>query len=196
MKCALLIGITYPDSQHYLPGCDQDIKNIHAKLLTCGYTEFIICSDVPNLFTFKTLDTTWKDIEQGFSRLINLTKKYHNSECFIHYSGHGTQYNDNNSDESDGKDECIVTRDLILIRDDILNQILAQICPCTRVFCLMDTCHSGTILDLKYKWDTKSSNFITQSKKNIASNIMMISGCMDKQTSLSVYSQESNGKEL
>ena len=102
-KCALLIGITYPNTTNYLPGCENDIKNMYERLLKCGYTEFIICCDVAGLFSFKTLNTTWNDIQIGFSKLIDITKKNPYCEVFVHYSGHGVQYKDNNGDELDKK---------------------------------------------------------------------------------------------
>ena len=186
MKCALLIGITYPKTKYALPGCDNDIVDMYNYLKTCGYTKFIICCDVGGLFPFKTLNTTWSDIQKGFSELIRFSKTNHKSEYFIHYSGHGTYIKDKNNDELDKRDECIVTRDFVLVTDDILNNILRSICSCTKVLCLMDCCHSGTILDLEYKWAPHANKFTTENKKGINTNILMISGCMDKQQSVSV----------
>ena len=45
---------------------------------------------------------------------------------WFHYSGHGTPEDDDNGDESDGKDECLVGVDDQLVRDDYLNAVLTK----------------------------------------------------------------------
>ncbi len=73
---------------------------------------------------------------------------------FIYYSGHGSYTYDRSKDELDGRDESIVTSDLKQILDDELKSILkTYINKNMTVIGLFDSCHSGTILDLKFTYD-------------------------------------------
>jgi hypothetical protein len=52
------------------------------------------------------------------------------------------------------------------------------------MFALMDCCHSGTIMDLKYKYVSEDRSWITENKNsNNNPNIIALSGCKDEQTS-------------
>ncbi|KAF8816853.1 hypothetical protein BYT27DRAFT_6379021 [Phlegmacium glaucopus] len=70
---------------------------------------------------------------------------------YFHYSGHGTQLADDNDDEEDGWDECILTSENTEIRDDTLKKIMVDPLPpgCSFVS-VFDACHSGTLLDLTH----------------------------------------------
>lgn len=69
-------------------------------------------------------------------------------KLFLHYSGHGTQ--SYGGSEEDGKDECIVSSDMDYILDDEIKSYLAQLPKGCELVAVMDCCHSGTIMDLKY----------------------------------------------
>jgi len=60
------------------------------------------------------------------------------------YSGHGSTVRDDDADEGDGRDECLVGADLAPVPDDALRAVLAAL-P-ARVGCtvVLDCCHSGT----------------------------------------------------
>lgn len=62
-----------------------------------------------------------------------------------------------------------------IIIDDILHKILAKFNLNTQILFICDACHSGSILDLKFVWDTerpcKFHNSISQKIDNIMSNI-------------------------
>jgi len=60
------------------------------------------------------------------------------------YSGHGSQVDDVDSDESDAQDETWCLYDQMLI-DDELRQMWSQFKAGTRIFMLSDSCHSGTV---------------------------------------------------
>ena len=58
------------------------------------------------------------------------------------------------------------------------------------MFALFDCCHSGTMLDLKYQYfdDNKSNTIIENSNAyETSGDLIMISGCMDEQTSADAY---------
>lgn len=80
---------------------------------------------------------------------------------FTHFSGHGSSIKDQDGDETDGYDECLVPvnfKQAGFIRDDDLYTALVG--PMARgvtITSLMDCCHSGTVLDLPYQYVANGS---------------------------------------
>ena len=72
----------------------------------------------------------------------------------FHFSGHGMQKLDNNGDEVDGYDEAICPLDFedrgVILDDEINETIIRPLGPGVKLHAIVDTCHSGTILDLPY----------------------------------------------
>jgi hypothetical protein len=69
-------------------------------------------------------------------------------ELVIHYSGHGTHFDDETGDEEDNQDEAVVPVDheaSPCIMDDELRELFARLPDGARVTLFMDCCHSGTI---------------------------------------------------
>lgn len=62
----------------------------------------------------------------------------------LYWSGHGGQTADRNGDESDGMDEYLCPWDAPLFDDD-LAVLFDKIPEGVRVFCIFDTCNSGTM---------------------------------------------------
>ena len=75
-------------------------------------------------------------------------------EIWIHYTGHGSQINDANRDETDNLDEIIVPLDYAengVITDDVIFNIIKNSkCPTILIF---DYCNSGTICDLMWNFN-------------------------------------------
>jgi len=74
---------------------------------------------------------------------------------FLHYSGHGTKIKDDDrSEEDDGYDEALVPVDYdsngLILDDDLYDIVVKGLPEGVHVVCLMDCCHSGTVLDLPY----------------------------------------------
>ena len=94
---ALLIGITYPNSSSYLPGCDNDVYDIYKFLKDRGYQNFdILCdSDVFNNVDVNVRNPTANIIIESLFRLTTWAKANPTGKIFLHYSGHGTQVADN-----------------------------------------------------------------------------------------------------
>lgn len=78
------------------------------------------------------------------------------NQTLLWKTGHGGRLRDDNGDEEDGYDETLVPLDYEeagQIRDDDLFKILVHPMPeGVTVTCVMDCCHSGTVLDLPYKY--------------------------------------------
>lgn len=64
------------------------------------------------------------------------------------YSGHGTYLPDDNRDEPDGRDECLVMANLEPLRDDAVRRALAPRKPEARLILITDSCFSGTVFRL------------------------------------------------
>lgn len=198
-KKALLIGINYIGTNGELHGCINDVFKIKKLLETQGYDEFMILTENTN--DIKPLK---QNILKGFEWLTKDSEQYNN--IFLHYSGHGSWLKDLTSDESDGRDECLVPLDYKtagMILDDDINEYLVKNIK-TSFFGLIDACHSGSILDLShsYVYDTKFIGGNLKDNKNYTSivelietdkviktdvPIIMISGCQDKQTSADAW---------
>jgi hypothetical protein len=107
---------------------------------------------------------------------------------FFLFSGHGGNTIDRNSEELDGLDEVIYPLDLNYIVDDELKAMIqTHLKKDVTLFALFDSCHSGTMMDLKYQYlNSDKSNNNTENNKNLETlgNVIMISGCMDSQKSV------------
>lgn len=64
---------------------------------------------------------------------------------FASFSGHGTFLPDDNGDEADGRDECLVMADLRTVRDDEFKQLLDARRASARLVIVTDSCFSGTV---------------------------------------------------
>lgn len=205
VKKALLIGINYKGSKLELNGCINDVKNIKDILLNnFGYNDenIRILTEETNLIPNKMT------IERSIKWLVTDCKP--GDTLYLHYSGHGASIQDTSGDESDGKDEVIIPLDYRtsgVITDDWVNLILIKNVPIgVKLWVFMDCCHSGTLMDLKYNWQSlskvkdnvkslrpyKSEDWTTEyafsyeKENDIGSNafICMFSGCQDSQVSL------------
>lgn len=183
-KTALLVGINYVGSPYQLQGCINDVVNMQA---------FLVSKYKYNNTTLITDNTPVKptrlNILNGFTKLLN--DAVSGDTLFFHFSGHGTQTADVNRDELEGYDEAIVSSDLRLIVDDEMNTIIRKYLKSgVTLYAIFDSCHSGTVLDLKYNYlDTTNGLKTTVNSKNYETlaNVIMFSGCADNQTSADAY---------
>lgn len=178
-KNALLIGINYLNTEYQLNGCIDDAIRVKELLTSFGFNNFNILTDLTDIKPTKT------NILKEFENMLKNAKA--GDILFVHYSGHGSYTYDTNRDERDGFDEMLVSLDLKAVLDDELKTIIKNnLKKDVTLVGLFDSCHSGTILDLKYCY-MDSNNYDNYSENDKASecdgNVIMISGCMDKQTS-------------
>lgn len=194
-KKALLFGLNYVKNPEVgLRGCHEDVKNI-SKLLKEKYG-FEVEAHLDNLSS-NSKETTASGILQEINNLAVDCYKNKIKTVWIHFSGHGTRVRDWNQDENDGYDEALVPSDYKksgLISDDYIKRVLRNFPVFTRVICVFDCCHSGSIADLKYRYDGKNSYIIENTSKACDSNIVMISGCTDTQTSADAYNVNNRRK--
>ena len=202
-KRAVLVGINYIGTSGELGGCINDVNNIR-KMLIDNY-EY----KAENILTMT--DHTSK--KPSYSNIVNELKNLVASDAdqmYFHYSGHGSYMSDNNNEEIDGKDECLVPIDYNrsgFIRDDIIKSIVKNLNVEKKLTMVIDACHSATMVDLKHRVDCKSvqleQNNVDESylyskwsydfeisenhKYNDQCNVFTLSGCRDSQTSADAW---------
>jgi hypothetical protein len=197
-KRALLIGINYERTSSQLHGCINDahnMKNYLVKEWEYEGDEIRMLTDDAATDEFKP---TKKNILSSIEWLIKDASA--GDSLFLHYSGHGGSVYDHNSDEKDKRDETICPLDYQTngtIKDDELRKVLID--PLNRgvsLFSVFDCCHSGTILDLKYKYkvnvtpeETDYDIFVRRKYKRADARVFMFSGCKDAQTSMDAFEE-------
>lgn len=183
-KSALLVGINYVGSPYQLQGCINDVVNMQSLLISkYKYNNSTLITDNT------AVKPTRVNILNAFTKMLNNAQT--GDTLFFHFSGHGTQTADVSRDELEGRDEAIVSSDMRLIVDDELNRIMkAYLKTGVTLYAVFDSCHSGTVLDLKYNYlDTTNGLKTTVNPKQYESlaNVIMLSGCADHQTSADAY---------
>jgi hypothetical protein len=186
-KVALLIGINYRGSNAELSGCINDVQDIRKMLINeYGYKS----KNIIMLTDDTAKKPTKRNINNALRDLVARSKSGYN-QMWLHYSGHGSYSYDRNSDEKDGKDETLVPIDYQtsgVISDDYLySNFIRQLSPSCNLTAIMDCCHSGTVLDLPFIYQNGGNVLENPRNRNTPSNITMISGCKDDQTSADAW---------
>lgn len=201
LKKALLIGINYTGQSGELRGCINDVDNLQVMLLKHNYfnkDQMTIMTDHQkgNLYPSKA------NIMQHLKDIAKLAKDNHDKEVqlFISYSGHGSYQADRSRDEDDGRDEMLCPIDYakngFIVDDDLKRYFVDQLGANVKCIMIIDACHSGTIVDLKYNYAIDKLNTCKPITKigDSACDIVMISGCTDTQTSADAYIRDDEQK--
>lgn len=174
----LFIGINYEGTSNRLQGCVNDSKAFKKYFISKGLRE----ENTVLLISGQSK----KVIVDKIKALSKLSYLEDNKNFILQYSGHGTSYPDNNGDEIDGNDEGLVSNDLKIITDDEIYILLNTFHPRSRIFFIIDACHSCSILDLPFSYLGDKKTVQNQNRSEV--KIIMISGCRDDQYSLDIYS--------
>jgi len=166
---AILIGINYTGQQGQLSGCHNDVKNVKNFLTRVhGFneSEMLILMD-----DGRHHPPTKRNIEDAFTRMTQYSQT--GDVVFVHYSGHGGRVRDISGDEEDGYDETLIPVDFKsagqIIDDDILKILVKPMRAGVTCTVLMDCCHSGTVLDLPYRFSADDSKMRIEKGFNIDS---------------------------
>ena len=187
VKKALLIGINYEtndSSDDDLRGCVNDVNNLQDYLLNK-------CMFMENQMTILTgADATKENIINELNELVHFAHNNVVSELWLSYSGHGSQVN--SFTESDGKNEVLCPVDYLrngIISDDYLKtQFLEKLPKTTKLFVVMDCCHSGSNMDLTYA--IENGDIINRHESEIDAKVVKLSGCLDSQVSMDAYNHK------
>lgn len=151
-KRAVLIGINYVGQQGELSGCHNDVKNMLAYLK--GQQGFKDADITILMDDGYHRNPTHRNIMDAYRELVRQSR--YGDTVFLHYSGHGGRVKDLNGDEEDGYDSTLIPVDFKragqIVDDDLCDQLVKAMSPGVLSTSLMDCCHSGTVLDLPYRF--------------------------------------------
>lgn len=133
---ALCVGINYAGTEFQLTGCINDAEDIRAILPNRYSKELITEEGATKEVILSLLGGMVNQLEAG-------------DDLMFFYSGHGSWCADQNGDEEDGRDECLVDYNLELITDDELGDIFQHRHRHSRILFITDSCHSGTVFGMQ-----------------------------------------------
>lgn len=192
VKKGLLIGINYEGSKYELKGCINDTENLKEFLET---HKFLNNNEITAMTDSESTDgpnyPTKKNI---YLRLMELVKFAHMNMTskvflFVTYSGHGAYFPDTDGDELDSRDEVLCPVDCdeagYLSDDWLKTQFIDHLPSNVKLVMLVDACHSGTVLDLKYNYavNSKGTHIVHTKCSDTKCDVVLISGSSDEQTS-------------
>lgn len=146
MKRAVLIGINYPNTDHALRGCVNDVKHVRKMLI--DHFEF----DAENINMLTDHEATTANMLRALEELVAASVP--GDIVFFQFSGHGSQVYDSKNDgdyEADGLDEILCPMDLNwrdkVVRDDDLKRIFDKLPNGVHFTVVLDCCNSGSGMD-------------------------------------------------
>lgn len=178
---AIIHGLSYEHtSDAQLNGCDTDAERL-SELIS------------PNVDT-KEVHTTYKcnrgsEILRRINQTARRTHKENVEMVFISFSGHGVRFRqpDDDDDEplegicpSDFKKKGVITD----------KQLRDALCFPSFYYCqlIMDCCHNGDILNLRYRWDARTHKMTAHGDEEQPDALCIaLSGCKQNQTSADAY---------
>jgi hypothetical protein len=151
-KFALIVGVDdqlQPEnySISVLKGPTNDVKLIRRLLVE----RYDFKDDGNHILTLTGKNATKKAIADAFkSQLIDKAKANSDAVTLFYFSGHGSQQDDVNNDESDGTDETLVAYDSRgkgghdIVDDEIAEWFDSLSVHTKNAIFILDSCHSGT----------------------------------------------------
>jgi hypothetical protein len=151
-KRAVMIGINYVGQQGELSGCHNDVKNMIAYLKDKqGFEDRNMTVLMDDGYHRAP---TYANIMDAYRQVVRESRP--GDTVFLHYSGHGGRVKDRDGDEDDGFDETLIPVDYQragqIVDDDLCIQLVKAMPKGVLATSLMDCCHSGTVLDLPYRF--------------------------------------------
>jgi hypothetical protein len=198
------IGLNHVDPAQYegwdgeLNACIADAKDMQALAKKRGFKGNLLLLDEK---------ATADSVSSAIAAAAKVLRK--GDVLLLTYSGHGGQVKDRNRDEKDRMDETWVLFDRELV-DDELYTLWGKFKPGVRILALSDSCHSGTVVKdfpaflnggprarfmpraVAAKVEKAHESLYRKIQKQhkgsektkIAASVLLISGCMDNQTSM------------
>jgi hypothetical protein len=147
------LTMTSPDGANQCPGCDIDCTGLARDAESEGVAPVVLLNNS---------ECTWANIKAQAMTLAAGLKR--GDMLVFTLSGHGTQLDDDNGDEPDGKDEalCLFTAGspatIDIVRDDrVMTELLVPIwaaSPGLDVLLVTDTCHAQGNFRAVWDWAT------------------------------------------
>ncbi|CAH1426183.1 unnamed protein product [Lactuca virosa] len=193
-KKAVLCGLTYKGHPKSLAASKNNVKSMHQLLVKLGFPNGSI-----RILTEEEPDPTRTPTRHNILMAMEwLTKDCCSGDSLVfYYAGHGSHVPDNNGDEKDGYDEALCPVDYKqsgkILDDEINAAIVAPLPHGVILHSIMDTCFSGTLLDLPflceidrggfYKWDKHHPSHASSYGGTRGGKAICISACDDHQNS-------------
>ncbi len=177
---ALLVGLNYAGTPQALSGCISDVTNVSAYLRDAAPG-----IDITTITDAGGVSVTRATVLAALAVLAAASSV--TDFMWVHFSGHGSWVRDASGDETDRRDETIVLHDGVLT-DDQFSGVLATFAPTCTVFVVFDSCHSGTMGDMKFAWPHLSavSAVMSQPRSRVKARVACLSGCADGGTSAEI----------
>lgn len=186
---ALIIGINYTGTPAQLGGCVNDARLMTEALGKLGFQggDVEVLTDAPGGGR-----PTRANIEAACRRLVDGATE--GDSLFFHYSGHGGRSVNLSGAERTGYDSTLIPLDHATagqITDDELNELLVEPASSAgaRLTCVVDACHSGTVLDLpflcqgadaqgQWLWTTEDARTMAVTERTGSIRAMLAALCM------------------
>lgn len=175
---ALLVGINYRGQNGELSGCHNDVFNMKTYLMNVhGFPESDITVLVDDTsHAYPTKRKIIASLESLVSRSVS------GDSAYFHYSGHGGLLDPNSNFfklNNSEHDETIYPLDhqrAGQIRDfSLFNRFVRPMAAGVTATCVMDCCHSGSVLDLPYSFRPTPGGMIERSQNfNTLSNLAFL----------------------
>ena len=188
-KYGLLVGINYitnETEEDDLQGCVNDMDNLSTYLQEhCHFNK-------EQLSLLKNKEASRENIIKELNYMVFHSHKFPNSELWFSYSGHGsTEFS---FFEKDNQSEVICPSDYItagMISDVWLqDNFIRKLHKDTKLFVLMDCCHSGSNMNLPYELVQGREEKREYNYNENLCTIVKMSGCRDDQTSADYYDNQ------
>ncbi|XP_022141113.1 metacaspase-1-like, partial [Momordica charantia] len=192
-KRAVICGISYKNTEHELQGCINDAKCM--KYLLVNRFNFPDSSIL--MLTDEEIDFYKRPTKQNIRMALQwLMQGVQSGDSLVfHFSGHGLQQRNFTGDEIDGYDETLCPLDYetegMIIDDEINATIVRPLPHGAKLHAIIDSCHSGTMLDLpflcrmdrsgRYLWEDHRPPSGVYKGTN-GGEVISFSGCDDDQT--------------
>lgn len=166
----LVVALDY----EYSPGaeltCTHDASFFVAFAKSAGVQDITVVTDKDNIGTprFPTRNVVLRHMRE-------VAKRTRPQDWFVwFYAGHGVNVPDLDGDEEDGFDEAFVTpssegklvEKAVLLDDDFAKALDTLFPEKTRILCICDCCHSGTIVDIDSFYFNRDVYQISASQDN------------------------------
>ncbi|XP_061364696.1 metacaspase-1-like [Gastrolobium bilobum] len=191
-KRAVLCGVSYNKRKLRLKGTINDIKNMRELLIK----NFKFPNECIRVLTEQEQNANLIPTKHNILESLRwLVKDCQEGDSLVFYfSGHGSQQPDFKEDEIDGFDETLCPVDFMnegmIVDNDINSTIVWPLKNGVTLHAIIDTCHSGTILDLLYVynheigiWEDNKPPSKEPIRKHTSGGVAIcLSACEDSQT--------------
>ena len=201
VKKCLLMGLNYIGTDLELNGCINDSENLRAFLIGGEYLKETDDIVMMNEHQQNDLVPYKANILKQLDKLVKFCNENKDKKIpiVLAYSGHGYHVRDTSGDEKDGWDEVLCPIDFntagFIVDDYLFKNFICKLPSNVTLVMLIDACHSGTVMDLKYNYmvrSTTTSYSVNASMPATKCNCILISGSKDSQTSADAYLLDPN----